>query len=37
VTTPDSPPLVEAVVETALYATDLAAAERFYAGVLACR
>lgn len=28
-----SPP-VEAVIETAIYATDLAAAERFYAGVL---
>jgi catechol 2,3-dioxygenase-like lactoylglutathione lyase family enzyme len=28
------PPAVEAVVETAVYAADLDAAERFYAGVL---
>lgn len=33
-TTPASPPPVEAVVETAVYAADLDAAEAFYAGVL---
>jgi len=32
--TPDRPPPVEAVVETAVYAADLAAAEAFYGGVL---
>jgi catechol 2,3-dioxygenase-like lactoylglutathione lyase family enzyme len=34
VTAPASPPPVEAIVETAVYADDLDAAERFYAGVL---
>jgi catechol 2,3-dioxygenase-like lactoylglutathione lyase family enzyme len=34
VTTPATPPPVEGVVETAVYAADLAAAEAFYAGVL---
>lgn len=33
-TPPPAPPPVEAVVETAVYAADLAAAEQFYAGVL---
>ena len=32
--TTDPAPPIEAVVETAVYATDLAAAEQFYAGVL---
>lgn len=32
--TPTPAPPIEAVVETALYAADLAAAEAFYAGVL---
>jgi catechol 2,3-dioxygenase-like lactoylglutathione lyase family enzyme len=32
--TTDSVPPIEAVVETAIYATDLGAAERFYANVL---
>jgi catechol 2,3-dioxygenase-like lactoylglutathione lyase family enzyme len=31
---PNSVPSIEAVVETAVYAADLAAAEAFYAGVL---
>ena len=31
---PDSVPPIEAVIETAVYATDLDAAERFYANVL---
>jgi catechol 2,3-dioxygenase-like lactoylglutathione lyase family enzyme len=30
----DPPPAIEAVVETVVYAADLVAAERFYAGVL---
>jgi catechol 2,3-dioxygenase-like lactoylglutathione lyase family enzyme len=30
----DPPPTIETVVETVVYAADLAAAERFYAGVL---